>query len=129
MNEYCQGSYAIFTYLDSAATRLATDPVWHSALYVYVPEVHDGVPLHPESNIPVYMQEGLRKVCSQKASDETLKIIEEAIYADITCEHFDEALAKLKTGSAPGPSRVTANMFKAWPRSAKILVYKYMTNI
>jgi hypothetical protein len=75
------------------------------------------------------MQEGLRKVCSQKASDETSKIIEEAIYADITNEHFDKALAELKTGSAPGPSRVTANMIKAWPRSTKIFVYKHMTNI
>jgi hypothetical protein len=129
LNEYFQGWYAIPTDLDPAATRLATDPVWHSALYVYVPEVHDGVPLHPESNIPVDMQEGLRKVCSQKASDETSKIIEEAIYADITYEHFDEALVELKTGSAPGPSRVTANMIKAWPRSTKIFVYKHMTNI
>jgi hypothetical protein len=53
--------------------RLVTDPTWYSALYVYVPEVHDGVPLHPESNIPVDMQEGLRKVCLQKASDKTSK--------------------------------------------------------
>jgi hypothetical protein len=59
------------------------------------------------------MQEGLRKVCSQKLYDETSKIIEEAIYANITYEHFDEALAKLKTGSAPGQSRFTANLIKA----------------
>jgi hypothetical protein len=120
---------AIPTDLDSAATRLATDPVWHSALNVYVPEVDDRVPLHPKSNIPVDMQEGLRKVCLQKASDKISKVIEEAIYADITYEHFDEALAELKTGSAAGPSRVTANMIKAWPRSTKMFVYKHMTNI
>jgi hypothetical protein len=41
LNEYFQGWYAILTDLDSAATRLATDPVWHSALYFYEPEVHD----------------------------------------------------------------------------------------
>jgi hypothetical protein len=111
------------------ASRLATDPVWHSVLYVYVSEVHDGVSLHPESNIPVNIQKGLRKTCSQKASDETFKTTEEAIYADITYEHFDEALIELKTGSAPGPFRVTATMIKAWPRSTKIFVYKHMTNI
>jgi hypothetical protein len=82
-------------------------------LYVYELEVHDGVPPHPESNIMVDMHEGLCKVRSQKAFDESSKIIKEAIYADITYEHFDEALAELKTGSAPGPSRVTANMSKA----------------
>jgi hypothetical protein len=49
----------------------------------------------------------------QKASDETSKIIEEAINADITYEHFDEALAELKIGSAPGASRVTAKMIKS----------------
>jgi hypothetical protein len=87
------------------------------------------VPLRPESNIPVDMQKGLRKVCSQKVSHETSKIMEEAIYADITYEHFDNAFAELKTGSAPGPCRVTANMIKAWPRSTKIFVYKHMTNI
>jgi hypothetical protein len=53
LNLYFQGWYAIPTDLDLAATRLATDPVWHSALYIYVPEVHDGVPLHPEFNMPV----------------------------------------------------------------------------
>jgi hypothetical protein len=53
----------------------------------------------------------------QKASDETSKIIEEDIFADITYEHFDEALAKLKIVSAPGPFRVTSNMIKVWPRS------------
>jgi hypothetical protein len=82
-------------------------------VYVYTPEVHDGVPLHPESNIPVDMQEKLRKVCLQTTYNETPMIIEEAIYANIIYEHFDEALAELKTGSAPGPFRVTANMIKA----------------
>jgi hypothetical protein len=74
-DDYFQGWSAIPTDLDSAATRLATDPVWHSA-----------------------------------------------INADITYKHFDEAISELKTGSAPGPSRVTANIIKAWPRSTKIFV-------
>jgi hypothetical protein len=74
------------------------------------------------------MQERLRKVCSQNLSDETSKIIEEAISANITYEHFDKAIAKLQTGSAPGPHRVTANIIKAWPKSTKIFVYKHMTN-
>jgi hypothetical protein len=84
---------------------------------------------HPESKIPMSMQERLRKVCLQKASDRSSKTIKEAIYADKTHEHFDEALAELKTGSAPGPSRVTANMIKAWPRLTKIFIFKRMTNI
>ena len=58
LNNYFQGWYEIPKDLDPAAMRLATDPVWHTALYVYAPEVHDGVPLHPESNIPADMQEG-----------------------------------------------------------------------
>jgi hypothetical protein len=75
------------------------------------------------------MQEQMCNVCSQNASDKTSKTTKNAIYADITYEHFDKALAELKTGGAQGPPRVTANMIKAWPRSTKIFAYKYMSNI
>jgi hypothetical protein len=49
LNPYFQGWYVIPTDLVLAATRLTTDHVLHSALNVYAQEVHDGVPLHPNS--------------------------------------------------------------------------------
>jgi hypothetical protein len=65
------------------------------------------------------MQERLRKECSQKASDVTSKIIEENINADNIYEKFDKSLVELKIVSVLGPSRVAANMIKAWPRPTK----------
>jgi hypothetical protein len=75
------------------------------------------------------MQKGLRKMCSAKVSPELADIIKEAIYADITYEHFNETLKSLKTGSAPGPSQVTANMIKAWPDTTRLFVYRHMANV
>ena len=121
--------HAIPKNLDPAAERLAKDPEWYKTLYHYDPEVHQGLPLHEESNIPLEFHDGLRKVCSKKASEETTQVLQDTIYSDISFEHFNEALNDLKTGSAPGPSQVTANMIKAWPRSTRMFVYKHMSNI
>jgi hypothetical protein len=121
--------HAIPKNLDPAAEKLAKDPEWYKTLLHYDPEVHQGQPLHRESKIPLEFHDGLRKVCSKKASEETTKIIQDTIYSEITFEQFDEALNALKTGSAPGPSQVTANMIKAWPQSTRVLVHKHMSNI
>jgi hypothetical protein len=44
--------YAIPRNLDPAADVLAKNPEWYKTLYHYDSEVHQGLPLHVESNIP-----------------------------------------------------------------------------
>ena len=129
VNAHLYRWHAVPTNLDPAAEKLAKDPDWYKTLYEYDPLVHQGMPLHPDSTIPVEYHDGLRKVCSRKASDETSKVLQDTIYSNISFADFDEALNALKTGSAPGPSQVTANMIKAWPQPTRMFVYKHMSNI
>jgi hypothetical protein len=91
--------------MDPTAERFAKYPDWFKTFYDYDPQVRQGMPLHMTSNTPLEFYDGLRKVCSKKASEETSQVLQDTIYSDISLEHFHEALNCLKTDSAPGPSR------------------------
>jgi hypothetical protein len=130
MHKFLFNWHAIPATLDPAADRLARHPTWSSTLLHYEAVIHEDLDLHTDSAIPLDIQKGLRNMCSAKVSPELADIIQEAIYADITYEHFNETLMKsLKTGSAPGPSQVTANMIKAGPGSTQQFVYRHMANV
>jgi hypothetical protein len=74
--------HTIPTNLDPAAETLAKDSEWYKTLYHHNPEVHQGLPLHVESNIPLEFHDGLRKVCSKEASEETAKVLQGSLYDD-----------------------------------------------
>ena len=129
LNKYFHDWHAIPPDLDPAAHHLAHKPLWWTTLLQYDAEDDANKPLHPDSSIPTALQDGLRKVCAKKVSIEVQNTVEDAIYADITYEQFNEALKHIKTDSAPGPSNATANMIKAWPEETRAFVYRHMVNI
>jgi hypothetical protein len=71
--------------------------------------------LHPDSAIPPALQDGLRRACKRKVSENFCDRMSNTIAAPITYKDFTQSLKGIKNGGAPGPSLATANMVKAWP--------------
>jgi hypothetical protein len=69
VNEYFHEWHAIPKTLDPAADLLARHPEWWQSLLHYE-DTGEPQHLHPDSNIPLPLQDGLRKVCAVKVNEE-----------------------------------------------------------
>jgi hypothetical protein len=81
------------------------------------------VPLHPDSKIPLVLQDKLRTLCQRKVSDAVVQALQRSLDSDITFDHFDGAIDSLIPNKAPGPSGLSTSMVKAWPLSTRLAAF------
>ena len=114
--------------LDPAAETLTHTPMWWKEL-LHIPAGDHCQGLHPNSSIPMKLQEGLHKVCAIKASTTIQEEIRQTVDRLITFDEFSAAIDDLREGSAPGPSETTPNMLRAWNPVIRKFVYDHMLTI
>lgn len=120
--------YTIPTTLDPAGSQLAHNMEWARSLLEY----HDtGIPqtLHPQSKIPIHMQDGIRRTCAIKVTQQVRDQLRDTTNQPLTFKEFDDAINQIRAGSAPGPSDATANMVKGWTPHTRKLIYAHMTTL
>ena len=129
LSDYFSEWYSSPPDMDAAAVALDTAPdLWQDLLMPPSPSVRDPL-LHSQSAIPPPLQQGLRKACQVKVTEDQRQRIEATIQAPITFEQFNAEIDHLATGGAPGPSEATVNMLKAWPTDIRQLAHQHMTTI
>ena len=129
LKDYFTDWYSSPSSLDPAARALDSDPSFWKSLLHYDSTQPLPQPLHPNSSIPLPLQDGLRRACASKLSPDTTARIEDVLQAPVTFQDFTDAIQDVKTNGAPGPSDHTANMLKAWSLETTTIVYNHMCNI
>jgi hypothetical protein len=87
------------------------------------------VPLHPDSKIPLPLQEKLRTLCKRKVSDAVVQVLQRSLDSAITFDHFDGAINSLVSNKAPGPSGLSTSMIKAWPQCTREAAFAILSRL
>ena len=69
------------------------------------------------------------KVCKRKVSEDDALEVAIATEAPISKEEYLREIAKMSFGKAPGPTRASASMFKAWPDAIHNQVLQWIHEI
>jgi hypothetical protein len=126
--------FAVPDKLDPAALEIERSPALWKELAHPPPNIQEAMdspggyipPIHEDSKIPKYLQDGLRRACRSKATPALRDDMQALLAEAYTLEEFKASIKHLSKDKAPGPSMVNSNMIKAWDDGMVMYMHSMM---